>query len=190
MWFGQQRCTFRLMIAVDLRIGYSHCSLPCPAATDSDPYLPCVDNRMRLFNDSIRKLLTPELRRKDTHTTLPVPGYMYRTSALTCVKIPKGFLPGIVQTFPGFFNWLADWAIDEEGNLELGPLPKGFPINALVNTKLLPDNDEPGGGLVRPWPSGLVNILGSHASRTCGSPRPGYSELSPTKNWVRPSLPL
>ncbi|MEE9271318.1 MAG: cytochrome c, partial [Candidatus Krumholzibacteria bacterium] len=124
------------------KAGYGH---SCPAGTDTDPYLPCVDNRMRVFNDSIRKLLNPELRRKDTHTTLPVPGYMYRTTALTCVKVPKGFMPGIVQTFPGFFNWLADWAIDEEGNLELGPLPKGFPINALVNTKLLPDNDEPGG---------------------------------------------
>jgi len=115
----------------------------CPAATDGDPYLPCVDNRMRLFNDSIRKMLNPELRRKDSNTTVPVPGYIYRTTAPSCLMVPKGYMPAIVRNNPGFFNWLADWAIDEEGNLALGPLPKGFPINALANTKILPDNDEP-----------------------------------------------
>jgi hypothetical protein len=120
-------------------------SYRCPAATDDDPYLPCVDNRMRLFNDSIRKMLNPELRRRDWSTTVPVPGYIYRTTAPSCVIIPKGYMPEIVRNNPGFFHWLADWAIDEEGNLGLGPLPKGFPINALANTKILPDNDEPAG---------------------------------------------
>ena len=31
-----------------------------------------------------------------------------------------------------------------EGGVEIGPFPEGFPINALVNTELLPDNDEGG----------------------------------------------
>lgn len=117
----------------------------CPALDDSDPYLPCVDNRMRVFNDSIRKMLYPERRRVDTRTDLPVPGYIYRTTALSCAKVPKGYLPGIIENNPGFFHWLAPWAFDEDGSAALGPLPEGFPINALVNTQLLPDNDEPGG---------------------------------------------
>ena len=33
---------------------------------------------------------------------------------------------------------------DAEGGIALGPLPKGFPVNALSNAKLMPDNDEPG----------------------------------------------
>ncbi len=117
-------------------------SSECPAPDDKDPYLPCVANRMRLFELSIDRLLNPERRRKDPLTELEVPGYMYRTTATSCVKIPKGYVPDLVSNNVGFFNWLAPWAVDEEGNIALGPLPKGFPINVLVNTKLLPDNDE------------------------------------------------
>ncbi len=117
----------------------------CPAATDADPYLPCVDNRLRLFNDSIRKMLWPERRRKDTMTEVPVPGYIYRTTAASCVMIPRGYMPDIVRNNPGFFHWLADWAFAEDGSLALGPLPKGFPVSAVTNVKILPDHDEPGG---------------------------------------------
>jgi hypothetical protein len=38
---------------------------------------------------------------------------------------------------------LLPWVVTPEGGIELGPFPEGFPINVLVNTKLLPDNDEP-----------------------------------------------
>ena len=117
----------------------------CPAGTDRDPYLPCVDNRLRLFNDSIAKMLWPERRRQDQMTTVPVPGYIYRTTALSCVKIPRGYMPEIVRDHPGLFHWLADWAFEEDGALALGPLPQGFPINAITNVEILPDNDEPGG---------------------------------------------
>ena len=117
----------------------------CPTTDTGDPYIPCVDNRMRVFEDSIRQLLNPETRRRDDVLGDRVPGYMYRTTALSCVVVPKGFLPGVVETFPGVFNALADWAFAEDGALTLGPLPKGFPINVLANTKLLPDNDEPAG---------------------------------------------
>ena len=117
----------------------------CPAASDRDPYLPCVDNRMRVFNDSIRKMLYPERRRKDTHTSQPVPGFIYRTTAPSCVMIPEGYMPDFVQDYPGVFHWLADWAFTEKGALHLGPLPQGFPVSAITNAKLLPDNDEPSG---------------------------------------------
>jgi hypothetical protein len=40
---------------------------------------------------------------------------------------------------------LADWAFAEDGSLALGPLPKGFPVSAVTNVKILPDHDEPGG---------------------------------------------
>src|SRR5262249_29025565 len=33
--------------------------------------------------------------------------------------------------------------VDADGGIALGPLPKDFPVNALTNTKLLPDNDDP-----------------------------------------------
>ena len=124
--------------------GYSYAKR-CPAADDDDPYLPCVDNRLRLFDQSIRKMLWPELRRKDQQTAQPVPGYIYRTTANSCVKLPRGYLPSLVQNNPGFFHWLAPWAFEEDGALALGPFPKGFPINTITNIELLPDNDEPMG---------------------------------------------
>ncbi|GGF47288.1 hypothetical protein GCM10011611_62150 [Aliidongia dinghuensis] len=117
----------------------------CPAASDADPYLPCVANRLKVFDRSIREMLNPETRRVDKFTRIPVPGYMYRTSAPSCLMIPSGFSPSLVRGLSGPLHWLAPWAVDKDGGIALGPLPKDFPINALANTKLLPDNDEPGG---------------------------------------------
>ena len=116
----------------------------CPAASDTDPYLPCVANRMKVFNTSIRQMLNPQTRRMDRLTQIPVPGYIYRTTAPSCLMVPSGFVPPWVRALAGPLHWLAPWAIDREGGIALGPFPKDFPVNALTNTKLLPDNDEPG----------------------------------------------
>lgn len=123
--------------------GQSYAYGRCPGRSDRDPYLPCVDNRMRVFDDSIRKMLWPEQRRMDALTAAPVPGSQYRTSAPSCVLVPASYLPDIVQSVGRTLYWLGvDWAFDAEGGLRLGPLPAGFPINTLTNTQLLPDNDQ------------------------------------------------
>ena len=116
----------------------------CPAASDDDPYLPCVANRIKVFDRSIRQMLNPQTRRMDRLTQIPVPGYIYRTTAPSCLMIPSGYMPSWARHLAGPLHWLAPWAIDEAGGIALGPLPKNFPVNALTNTKLLPDNDEPG----------------------------------------------
>jgi hypothetical protein len=116
----------------------------CPAASDDDPYMPCVANRMKVFDRSIRQMLNPQTRRMDKLTQVPVPGYIYRTTAPSCLTIPSGFVPSWLRTLAGPLHWLVPWAIDREGGLALGPLPKDFPVNALTNTKLMPDNDESG----------------------------------------------
>ena len=114
----------------------------CPAATDDDPYLPCVANRIKVFERSIRQMLNPTTRRMDRVTQTPVPGYIYRTTAPACLMIPSGYMPPWERHLAGPLHWLAPWAIDENGGIAVGPLPKDFPVNALANTKLLPDNDE------------------------------------------------
>ncbi len=110
-----------------------------------DPYLPGVENRMSVFDDSIKKMLNPQLRRKDKFTSSPVPGYMYRTTAASCVKLAHGYLPDFVQPFTGIAHWIAPWAVTENGDVALGPFPEDFPVNLIVNTKLIPDYDEPMG---------------------------------------------
>jgi hypothetical protein len=115
----------------------------CPAASDDDPYLPCVANRMKVFDRSIQQMLNPAMRRTDKVTQIPVPGYIYRTTAPACLTVPSGYMPSWERRLARPLHWLAPWAIDQQGGIALGPLPKNFPINALANTKLLPDNDEP-----------------------------------------------
>jgi hypothetical protein len=117
----------------------------CPGGNPEDPYLPCVENRMRVFEKSIHELLNPQDRRRDELLGDKVPGYIYRTSAPSCVVVPARYVPLGLGKFPRLANFVADWAFDATGNLTLGPLPQGFPINALLNTKLLPDNDEAAG---------------------------------------------
>jgi hypothetical protein len=122
--------------------GYSNEPERCPAANDSDPYMPCVANRLKQFDVSIKQMLSPATRRIDQSTRMPVPGYIYRTSAPSCLMVPAGFTPSWLHTLSGLLHWVAPWAVDRDGGLALGPLPQGFPINALANTKLLPDNDD------------------------------------------------
>lgn len=115
----------------------------CPAPDAGNPYMPCVENRLYQFDKSIRQMLWPQTRRKDELTTEPVPGYIYRLSAPACLVIPKGYSPGLIRDNAGLLSRLAPWLVSPDGSVRIGPFPEGFPINALVNTKLLPDNDEP-----------------------------------------------
>ncbi len=106
-----------------------------------DPYSPSVASRMAVFNDSINKMLNPDQRRTDTETHNPVPGYIYRTTAASCIKVPAGYIPG-AKTFSGLLNWIAPWAFEENGDIKIGPFPEGMPVNLLMNTKIIPDHDE------------------------------------------------
>jgi len=76
-----------------------------------------VDSRVQAFNDAIEKLLWAEKRAgKDS---------IWRTTAESWIKIPKSYAPG-------FLRGLAD----AEGNIRVGPIPKGTPVNLLANTNL------------------------------------------------------
>ena len=118
-------------------------SAACPSSDPDAPYMPCVDNRLTLFETSMRQMLSPETRRRDQLTAEPVPGYIYRTSAPSCLIVPKGFVPEAIRPYSGLLNQLAPWAFKADGSITLGPFPAGFPVNALTNTQLLPDNDDP-----------------------------------------------
>ena len=49
--------------------------------------------RMDSFNDSIEKMLWPEKRDKDPILGDKVPGFIYRTTAPSYIKIAPGFMP-------------------------------------------------------------------------------------------------
>jgi len=102
---------------------------------------PSVEARMASFNDSIQQLLWPEKRDKDKILEDKVPGYIYRTTATSYIKIPVGYLPARLQKlrswgdllhefFPSFFG---------EGVITIGPIPKDTPVNLLSNINLVSD---------------------------------------------------
>jgi len=105
------------------------------------------DARIKSFNDSIEKMLWPEKRKKDPVLGDKVPGYMYRTTAASCLKVPAGYLPEALQelTDGGIVNRMLarflPWLAAEEGGLEIGPIPDGTPVNLLANIQLIPEGD-------------------------------------------------
>jgi hypothetical protein len=96
-----------------------------------------VSDRMSSFNNSIEQMLWPERRDKDDILGAKVPGRIDRLTEPAFFILPPDELPGFVM-------WLVKhlhprW-IDKEGNLSVGPLPKGTPVFLLANLELVPDD--------------------------------------------------
>ncbi len=108
-----------------------------------------VEARMASFDDSIRKMLWPEERKRDIDVVrelgLPesiavdVPGYIQRTTATSKLTVPGGYLPGGLQAL---MNPLNKWfpRLFGEGGIEIGPIPKGTPVGLLANLPLVSDS--------------------------------------------------
>jgi hypothetical protein len=97
---------------------------------------PSVVARMGSFQDSIEKLLWPEKRDKDELLGDKIPGRMDRTTQTSYLRVAGGYLPDFLKPLisPGerFFP-----AIFGEGGIQLGPIPKGTPVELLSNFDLL-----------------------------------------------------
>lgn len=76
-----------------------------------------VDDRMKAFNDAITKLLWPENRLGEKS--------IWRTSAESWIQIPRSYAPSFLRKHA-----------DASGNISIGPIPKGTPVNLLANTDL------------------------------------------------------
>lgn len=98
-----------------------------------------VEDRMASFDDAITKLLWPEKRKGDkqymTRSGKRVPGVIDRTSEASFLRLQGGFLPEFLQPLVGFFSRWLPWLFGE-GGVEIGPIPKGTPINLISNIDL------------------------------------------------------
>jgi hypothetical protein len=111
------------------------------AVGEFDPS-PSVEARMRSFESGIEQMLWPEERAKDSVLGDKVPGLIDRTTAQSYLTIPRGFLPPLlVKLFEPFRDNLP-WLFTAEGDIELGPIPKGTPVNLLGNIDLRPDKGD------------------------------------------------
>ncbi len=99
---------------------------------------PSVAGRMAAFEDGIEKMLWPEKRDKDPVLGDKVPGLIDRTTASSYLRVPVGYLPPFAPKLAPLVKALAPAVVGETG-LEIGPIPKGTPVNLLTNLNILPD---------------------------------------------------
>ena len=102
---------------------------------------PSIEARMDAFDDAIEKLLWPEKREKDSILGDKVPGVIDRTTTQTYLRVPVGYLPEFLQGMNGFQQRLLP-AFFGEGGIEIGPIPKGTPINLLANLNLRTESSD------------------------------------------------
>jgi hypothetical protein len=97
--------------------------------------LPGVTDRVEAFQESMNQMLWPEKRQKDS--LLPqLPGTIDRTTETSYLTVPAGYLPDLLQPLLGLGARLFP-AIFGPGEVRLGPIPKGTPVDLLANLDLL-----------------------------------------------------
>ena len=65
-----------------------------------------------------------------------------RTTAPSYLRVPVGYLPDFAPQLAPLVKALAPAVVGKAG-LEIGPIPKGTPVNLLANLDILPDNQTP-----------------------------------------------
>jgi hypothetical protein len=103
---------------------------------------PSVEARMRSFQDSIEKMLWPEKREKDSLLGEKGVGLIDRTTTTSVLRVPIGYLPDSVQSFLTSANNLFP-SLLTDGELRLGPIPRGTPVSLLANVRILSESDDP-----------------------------------------------
>src|SRR5262249_37795136 len=102
------------------------------APTDNYNPSPSVENRMAAFNDGIEKMLWPEKRDRDSVVGEKVGGLIDRTTETSWISVAPGYLPESLQ---GIGPWLFPSLFSDEG-LQLGPIPRGTPVNLIASLLL------------------------------------------------------
>ncbi|MGR8980665.1 MAG: hypothetical protein ACU84H_11340 [Gammaproteobacteria bacterium] len=98
---------------------------------------PSVDARMESFNSSIEQMLWPEKRpgniQYQTANGKMLPGWVDKTYETSYLRVPAGYLPKLLNDLIGVIE---GGKFKGEQGLELGPIPKGTPVNLLTNIDL------------------------------------------------------
>ncbi len=109
---------------------------------------PSVNGRLAAFNDGIEKMLWPDKREKDPVIGDKVsgPSHILRTTARSYLKVPGGYLPGDLSAIAGvwgsWLHYLAPWLFTDSGDVEIGPIPAGTPVNLLANLNPLSESTD------------------------------------------------
>jgi hypothetical protein len=104
---------------------------------------PSVDGRMKSFDASIHQMLWPETRDKDAVLGDKIPGTIDRTTKRSWINIPVGFQPGFLAPIRDALRHIDPNLVNAAGDISLGPIPAGVPIDLLSNLRPLPETDNP-----------------------------------------------
>ena len=103
---------------------------------------PSVDARMRVFQASIEQLLWPEKRDRDPILGDKVPGVIDRTTVRSTITVPEGYVPDVLRPEQGLLHRMLPSVFHASGDLVIGPIPAGIPVNLLANIQILPEGDD------------------------------------------------
>ena len=99
---------------------------------------PSVEARMGVFERSIEQMLWPEKRRRDPMFTTaddPGAGLIDRSTADSSLWVPRGFVPDALRPLLGIGQRAFPMFVSANG-IQIGPIPKGFPVSLLSNADL------------------------------------------------------
>jgi hypothetical protein len=158
--------------------------------------IPSVEARMSSFNDSIHQMLWPETRARDSDqrssvpagTPLlsdPGPSWIDRTTERSYLRVPTGYLPGLLAKIPKTEQKLLPWLFDEKG-ARFGPFPAGTPVDLLANIDLLGDSKSGWDRLKRD--AGVVDLLLSYQQEIGGLQQPTDAQLQQAFAKIEPKL--
>ncbi|MDN5869785.1 MAG: hypothetical protein L0H73_03545, partial [Nitrococcus sp.] len=127
---------------------------------------PSVEARMHAFQSGIEQMLWPEKRDQDPVLGDKVPGLIDRTTHQSYLTIPHGFMPELlVKLFAPFRDELP-WLFTPEGDIQIGPIPKGTPVGLLGNLDLRPDEASPFERIVHDFKLAALVIRITHNLRS------------------------
>jgi len=108
---------------------------------------PSVVGRMKAFESGIKQMLWPENRGQPDQRIgdrVPRPNLILRTTQQSYIKIAPGYLPFELDALAGDWHGLAHdvapWLFSQDGGIEIGPIPKGTPINLIANINPLSES--------------------------------------------------
>jgi len=109
---------------------------------------PGVEPRLASFQNSIEQMLWPERRDHDQEigdkmphskaNGMQLPSAMARITTTCFLRVPRGYLPDVVQNLIGPLEALFPFLL-HNGEVEIGPVPSGTPVNLIANIDLLGD---------------------------------------------------
>jgi hypothetical protein len=101
-----------------------------------------VEARVKSFQSSVEQLLWPERRDKDPVLGDKIPGVIDRTTARSYLWAPAGYLPDFLSPLRGLLNRWLPWIFTAGGDIQIGPIPAGTPVDLIANLNLLPETSD------------------------------------------------